>query len=110
MDHAIHTATLVRRIVANPDDEAAWLAYAADLRDNGHDDLALIVRTFWPALAETLRGERSFDGIMAEVGRNLPTLHRAALRVASREFNSPDCGTVRARGTAIEIQGCQTGG
>lgn len=30
MDHAAHTA-LARRIVADPDDEAGWTAYAADL-------------------------------------------------------------------------------
>jgi hypothetical protein len=31
------TAAHIRRIVANPDDESAWAAYAADLGDNGHD-------------------------------------------------------------------------
>ncbi|HKB01752.1 MAG TPA: hypothetical protein VKD90_06010 [Gemmataceae bacterium] len=77
------------RIVADPDDESACLAYAGDLRDNGHDAEALVVRTFWPALRDTLATGQTFDAIMADLRRHLWTLRDAALRVVEAMEKPP---------------------
>jgi uncharacterized protein (TIGR02996 family) len=76
---------LVRRIVADPDDKSAWLAYAADLADHGHDAEALIVRGLWPALRDSLLSLRSFDAVMSDVRRNRNLLYA----LAAREVTDP---------------------
>jgi hypothetical protein len=87
--HDERTAALVRRVVSNPNDEAGWLAYAADLADNGDDALALVVRTYWPAMRDTLEVGRPFPMVMRDVRKNLTTLHRAAARIAEAECDRP---------------------
>jgi hypothetical protein len=81
---------LVQRILANPDDAAGWLALADHYRDNGEDTLALVVRTYWPAMRDTLEVGRPFPMVMRDVRKNLTTLHRAAARIAEKEFDPPD--------------------
>jgi hypothetical protein len=39
--------------------EAHWLALADELRDNGHDDLALVVRGYYPAFGEAVAGGKT---------------------------------------------------
>jgi len=80
LEHNKQAPQLVRRIVADPDDESAWLAYSADLADNGNEADALIVRMFWPALRDSLLTLRSFDSMMADVRRNRTLLHTLAAR------------------------------
>jgi len=89
MDDAACTAELTRWIVANPGDEAGWLAYAADLADNGYDDLNLIVQTFWPALCDSLAMRRSFDAVWPTCGgigscSSLRWCNQQAALIASR--------------------------
>jgi hypothetical protein len=80
LDHNDQAPQLVR-IVADPDDESAWLAYAADLADNGQDAEALIVRKLWPALRDSLLTLRSFDAVMSDVRRNRNLLRSVAARI-----------------------------
>jgi hypothetical protein len=47
------------------------------------------VRTFWLALREELATAQTFDAVMAEVWRNVRTLHATAVR--ANENDSPDC-------------------
>jgi hypothetical protein len=89
MEHNEHAPEPVRRIVADPDDESAWLAYAADLADNGHDAEALIVRMLWRALRDSLVSLRSFDAVMADVRRNRNLLRALAAQIAEREYDPP---------------------
>jgi uncharacterized protein (TIGR02996 family) len=86
LEYGEQASQLVRRIVADPDDEAAWLAYATDLADHGHDVEAVIVRGLWPALRDSLLTLRSFDAVMADVRRNRNMLHE----LAAREVNDAD--------------------
>ncbi|HKB03462.1 MAG TPA: hypothetical protein VKD90_14665 [Gemmataceae bacterium] len=86
LGHDDQASRLVRRIVADPDDESAWRAYAADLADHGHDAEALIVRVLWPALRDSLLTLRSFDAVMSDVRRNRNVLRA----LAAREATDPD--------------------
>jgi hypothetical protein len=90
VNHDDRTAELARRIVADPGAESAWLAYARDLADNGHDREAVVVRVYWFRLAAALRDGDSFDCIVAQVRRNVRTLHRAAAQIAETEYDPPD--------------------
>jgi len=40
------------RIRREPHHEAHWLALANELRDSGHDDLAVVVRGYYPLFGE----------------------------------------------------------
>ncbi|HJZ90852.1 MAG TPA: hypothetical protein VKE40_08260 [Gemmataceae bacterium] len=46
------------------------------------------MRTFWPALRDTLATGQTFDAIIAHVRPNLRKLHAAAIRAS--ENRSPD--------------------
>ena len=71
---------LLAAILADPDDEAAWLALAAWLRDEGRDDEAAAVRVFWPALRNSLGGGRTLDFALEYVRANARRLGREARR------------------------------
>jgi uncharacterized protein (TIGR02996 family) len=70
--------TLLAAILADPDSEAAWLALAGWLRDNGRDDEAAAVRVFWPALRNSLGGGRTLDWTLEYVRANARRLGREA--------------------------------
>lgn len=89
LEYGEHAPELVRRIVADPDDESGWLAYSADLADHGYDAEALIVRMLWPALHDSLLTLRSFDAVMSDVRRNRTLLHALAAQTAERENHPP---------------------
>jgi uncharacterized protein (TIGR02996 family) len=93
---------LVRRIVADPDDESAWLAYSDDLADHGHDADALIVRMLWPALRDSLLTLRSFDAVMADVRRNRTLLHALAAGQATDPHDNDRDDPDPARTWSIE--------
>jgi uncharacterized protein (TIGR02996 family) len=80
LEHGELDPELVRRIIADPGDESAWLAYSADLADHGRDAEALIVRVLWGALRDSLVTCRSFDAVMADVRRNRTLLHALAVQ------------------------------
>jgi hypothetical protein len=69
--------------VADPDADADWLAYAADLANNGYDAEAMIVRTYWPALRDTMATGHLFDAVMRDLRRHLWTLHDAVPRLVA---------------------------
>jgi uncharacterized protein (TIGR02996 family) len=75
---------LLAAILADPDDEVAWLALAAWLRDDGRDDEAAAVRVFWPALRNSLGGGRTLDFTLEYVRANARRLGREA-----RQFEGP---------------------
>jgi hypothetical protein len=43
---------ILDRIRREPRHEAHWLALADELRDNGHDDLAVVVRGYYPLFGD----------------------------------------------------------
>jgi hypothetical protein len=49
------------RIRREPHHEAHWLALANELRDSGHDDLAVVVRGYYPLLGEAVASGKSPD-------------------------------------------------
>jgi alkyl sulfatase BDS1-like metallo-beta-lactamase superfamily hydrolase len=77
-------AALVRRVIANPNDESAWLVLARELADDGHDREAVVVRVYWFRLAKALQDGQPLDSIMAGMRNNFRTLHRAAARIVER--------------------------
>jgi hypothetical protein len=46
--------TILDRIRREPRHEAHWLALSDELRDNGQDDLALVVRGYCPLLGKVV--------------------------------------------------------
>jgi len=89
LEHGEFAREVVRRIVADPGDDSAWLAYSAHLADHGHDAEAIIVRELWPALRDALVTVRSFDAVMADVRRNRTLLYSLAARQATNAVAVP---------------------
>ena len=48
-------------ICREPDHEPHWLALARHLDDNGHYDLAVVVRCHWPVFVADMRRGHSVD-------------------------------------------------
>jgi len=74
----IAPADILAHIQAEPNVEAHWLELAAYLRDNGDDDLAAVVRGFWPVLAENLAAGETLGETLRIAPDDLRRLARVA--------------------------------
>lgn len=77
-------ADLLVAVVADPNGQPAWDALAGWLADNGSYDAAVAVRTFWPAIADSLRDGMTLAEALALVARHAPGLARLARRIGDR--------------------------
>jgi uncharacterized protein (TIGR02996 family) len=70
-----------------PDDGPRWLALAGWLLDKGRDDEAVVIRTFWPVLRDSLA-----VATLDDVARNAGPLSAVAREVERRAREGPDDG------------------
>jgi len=75
---------MLAAIRADPNDESCWLALAGWLWDNGRDDEAAAVRTFWPAIRDTLAAGRCLDSALEDLRRNAKILGDCARGIEMR--------------------------
>jgi hypothetical protein len=61
-----------------PGVERHWFALAAHLHDEGHDDLAAVVRGFWPAMRDNLAAGDSLESTLAIAPRDMARLAKLA--------------------------------
>jgi hypothetical protein len=81
----IAPADILAHIQAEPTVEAHWLKLAAHLRDNGQDDLAAVVRGFWPVLAENLAAGTTMEETLQIAPGDVRRLARVARNAEERD-------------------------
>jgi hypothetical protein len=81
----IAPADILARIQAEPNVEAHWLMLVAHLCDNGQDDLAAVVRGFWPVLAENLAAGTTLEETLRIAPGDVRRLARVVRNAEERE-------------------------
>ena len=82
-------SAILAAIRDQPDDGPRWLALASWYWDNGRDDEAAAVRTFWPVLRDNLADGLSLDDTLADTARNARLLGQRARQVEARTRDAP---------------------
>ena len=77
--------TILAAITVHPNEALRWLALASWLWDNGRDDEAAAIGTFWPVLRDNLvEAGVSLEETLRLVERNAVMLGRRAREVEGR--------------------------
>src|SRR5262249_37413579 len=72
---------LVQELLDHPDNEVGWLKLASWMADNGYDDVAETLTSFWPATADTIRWHKSFCDALTQLKAYAPAPARYARRL-----------------------------
>jgi hypothetical protein len=80
---------ILDRIRQEPDHEPHWFALARWFCDNGQNDLAAVVRVFWPAMRDSLGPQRTLEQVLAIAPQDLARLAIVARRVEERVRGGP---------------------